>query len=270
MFRPYLDRWNLIPDGEAITTPTGCLLPVRQKGQPAMLKLATVEEERSGAALMEWWEGDGAAPVLARDDNALLLERARSVGGLADMARGGRDDEACLILCTVAARLHAPRSKPLPKLIPLKQWFRELDEAAATHGGILVRCAATASQLLADPRDLCVLHGDLHHGNALDFGPRGWLAIDPKGLIGERGFDFANIFCNPDLDDPTRPVATDPARFVRRLEIVTASARLERLRLLHWILAWAGLSAAWFLGDDQSADIDLTIAALAAAEIDRF
>src|SRR5690606_2582196 len=173
-----------------------------------------------------------------------------------------------LILCAVAARLHAPRSKPLPKLIPLKQWFRELDEAAATHGGILVRCAATARELLDDPRDLCVLHGDLHHGNVLDFGPKGWLAIDPKGLIGERGFDFANIFCNPDLDDPTRPVATEPARFARRLEIVTAAAELERERLLRWILAWTGLSAAWFLGADQSADIDLTIAALAAAQID--
>jgi streptomycin 6-kinase len=28
----------------------------------------------------------------------------------------------------------------------------------------------------------------------LDFETSGWLAIDPKGLIGERGFDFANIF----------------------------------------------------------------------------
>src|SRR5690606_23139290 len=171
MFRPYLDRWKLTPDGEAITTPTSFLLPVRHEGSPAMLKLARVEEERSGAALMDWWEGDGAAPVLARDDDALLLERACSANALAEMARHGRDDEACLVLCAVAARLHAPKSKPLPKLVPLKHWFRELDEAAATHGGILVRCAATARELLDDPRDLCVLHGDLHHGNVLDFGP---------------------------------------------------------------------------------------------------
>jgi streptomycin 6-kinase len=51
--------------------------------------------------------------------------------------------------------------------------------------------------LLAEPREVGVLHGDLHHGNVLDFGVRGWLAIDPKGLLGERGFDFANIFTNP-------------------------------------------------------------------------
>lgn len=34
---------------------------------------------------------------------------------------------------------------------------------------------------------MVTLHGDLHHGNVLDFGASGWLAIDPKGLKGERG-----------------------------------------------------------------------------------
>jgi streptomycin 6-kinase len=46
------------------------------------------------------------------------------------------------------------------------------------------------------------LHGDLHHENVLDFGERRWLAIDPHGLHGERFFDFANIFTNPDLMIP--------------------------------------------------------------------
>jgi len=53
----------------------------------------------------------------------------------------------------VAARLHAPRPEPLPELIPLPHWFRELEPAAATHGGILARCAETAHVLLAEPRE---------------------------------------------------------------------------------------------------------------------
>jgi streptomycin 6-kinase len=97
------------------------------------------------------------------------------------------------------------------------------------------------------------------------------LAIDPKRLVGERGFDFANIFTNPDLDDPTWPVATKPGCFARRLAVVTEAARLDRQRLLCWILAWTGLSASWFLGDGNSdfAAIDLHVAELAAAELDR-
>jgi streptomycin 6-kinase len=196
--------------------------------------------------------------------------RAIGLASLADMARKGRDDDACRILCATAARLHAPRPRPLPELIPLEHWFRELEPAAAKHGGILGLCAQTARPLLAEPRDVGVLHGDLHHDNVLDFGKRGWLAIDLKHLVGERGFDFANIFTNPDLADPTRPVATEPGRFARRLEVVSEAAGLERQRLLRWILAWTGLPAAWFLGDgDPLAAIDLRVAELAAAELDR-
>ncbi len=234
-----------------------------------MLKLAIAEEERVGGVLMEWWDGDGAARVLARADEAVLMERAKGTATLADMAYAGRDDEACRKLCAVAARLHAPRANPIVELVaPLSRWFRELEPAAASHG-VLARCAESARTLLTEPREVVVLHGDLHHGNVLDFGVRGWLAIDPKGLVGERGFDFANIFTNPDLDDPTRPLATKPGRFSRRLEVVTEAAKLERKRLLYWILAWTGLSAAWFRGGGDRAAIDLQIAELAAAELDR-
>jgi streptomycin 6-kinase len=234
-----------------------------------MLKVPGPRDESEGHVLMRWWDGDGAARVLAEADGVLLLERALGSRSLADMARDGRDDEACRILCAVAARLHAPRPRPLPGLVPLPRWFRALAPAAATHGGLLARAHAAAETLLAEPREVVPLHGDLHHDNVLDFGRRGWLAIDPNRLIGERGFDFANIFTNPDLADPSRPVATDPARFARRLKVVGSTARLERTRLLRWILAWTGLSAAWFLADGADAGIDLEIAALAAAELDR-
>jgi len=269
MFGPYLHRWDLVPDGAPIVTHAARLLPVLRRGEPAMLKLALMEDEQRGGVLMAWWDGEGAARVLAREGAALLLERATGPGSLAEMARTGRDDEACRILCATAARLHAPRAKPLPDLMPLTQWFRELEPAAATHGGILARCAGVARALLAEPREVGPLHGDLHHDNVLDFGARGWLAIDPKFLLGERGFDFANIFTNPDLADPSRPVATELGRFARRLEVVAEAAGLERERLLRWILAWTGLSAAWYLGDGDPAAIDLRIAEMAAAELDR-
>jgi streptomycin 6-kinase len=63
-------------------------------------------------------------------------------------------------------------------------------------------------------------------------------------------------------------VATVTERFARRVEIVTELSGLDRGRLLRWILAYSGLSAAWCIGDNQSAEIDLRIAALAAAAID--
>jgi streptomycin 6-kinase len=134
---------------------------------------------------------------------------------------------------------------------------------------VLARSAEAARTLFSDPREIGALHGDIHHDNILDFGARGWLAIDPNRLCGERGFDYANLFCNPDMDDPSRPVAVVPERFVRRLDIVIERSGLERARLLKWIIAYTGLSAAWLIGDGEGAEVDFAIAQLALAEIDR-
>ncbi len=262
MFAEYLDRWDLVPDGERITTQSSRLLPVRRAGVPAMLKIAMEPEERWGAGLMVWWGGNGAARALAHEGDALLLERALGDASLSEMARDGRDDEASRIICTVAARLHAPRDRQPPALLPLPRWFEDLEPAASRHGGVLRQAAATARELLAEPRDVVALHGDIHHGNILDAGPRGWLAIDPKRLVGERGFDFANIFCNPDLE-----IATAPGRLVRQATVVAAAAGLERARLLKWVLAYAGLSAAWTLGDGEQPELALAVAELAASEL---
>lgn len=264
VFAAHLARWGLVPGGAPIITPYSSLLPVRYRDTPAMLKVARADEERAGARLMAWWDGDGAARVLEHEGDALLLERALGERSLVRMARRGRDDEASRILCAAAARLHAPRDRSPPELVPLERWFRALAPAAARHGGILARADAAARELLAAPRDAVVLHGDLHHDNVLDFGARGWLAIDPKGLAGERGFDFASLFCNPDLE-----TATTPGRLARQAEVVAGAAGLERTRLLKWVLAYAGLSAAWALEEGDQPEIAFVVAEMAAAELAR-
>lgn len=265
MFDRHLARWNLVVDGEPIVTHSSRLLPVRVRGEPAMLKIAGEEEERRGAAVLAWWggSGEGAARVLAHDDQAVLMERAVGERSLIELARTGRDDEATRVLCGAVASLHGRSDRPAPGLlVPLDRWFRDLEPAADRFGGVLRDSAVVARDLLADPRDAVPLHGDLHHGNVLDFGPRGWLAIDPKGLLGERGFDLANIFCNPDF-----AVATAPGRLSRQADIVVAETGVKRGRLVRWILAYAGLSAAWTLGDGDDAGLALAVAEIAAREL---
>lgn len=263
-FGPLLALWGLVPDGAPIATPSSDLLPVRRDGEPAMLKIPRDEEERFGGLLMVWWDGDGAARVLAHDENALLLERATGPLSLAGMVRAGCDDEASRIICRVASRLHAPRPKPLPDLIPLERWFRQLGPMAARQGGILANADAAARHLLATQRDIVPLHGDIHHGNILDFGDRGWLAIDPKRLVGERTFDFVNVLRNPEGDAPFAL-----AHLGRRSAILAEAAGLDRTRLLQWLLAFAGLSAAWHLEDGTEPTLDLAIAERTAAELSR-
>ena len=264
IFELWLERWRLTPDGEGFTTRFGShLMPVLSAGAPAMLKIAAHDDERKGGRLMAWYGGEGAARVLAIEREAILLERVIGPRSLTAMARGGKDDEATEVLSAVVARLQASRAEPPPTTLrPLPDWFSALGPVATRHGGALTLAAAVARELLAAPQDERVLHGDIHHGNVLDGGPRGWLAIDPKGLIGERGYDYANILCNPDIK-----TAAAPGRLARRAAIIASWAGLERERLLRWTLAYAGLSAAWTLGDSGDASPALLIAGIVAGEL---
>ncbi len=271
MFDTHLAHWRLTPDGAPILTPNARLLPVLWRGRRAMLKIATCEEERVGARVMRWWSGEGAARVFASEGDAILLERAAS-RSLADLTRGGEDDLATAIACDVVARLHAPEPSPELGLARLETRFRRLTDGGARHGDLFARAASAAQTLLQRAAEPRVLHGDIHHDNILDFGARGWLAIDPKGVIGDRGFDYANLFCNP---GPTGAPSEDfpPERlFERRLSIVVERSGLDERRLLQWIAAWCCLSALWLGeddGDDAGADRQSRIAAKAFAQLDR-
>jgi streptomycin 6-kinase len=262
-FASWIERWDLAPDGAPIVTHSSRLLPVRYRGLPAMLKVAP-GEEKDGGRILEWWNGDGAARVYALQDEAVLMERVAGPRSLVEMARHSDDDAATRILCAATDRLHRPHGKALPKVPTLDEWFAPLASMAAERGGLLAQADAAARELLATPRDVVLLHGDIHHGNILDGGARGWLAIDPKGLLGERTFDYANI-----LRDPDGEVALRPGRLRRQVTVIAEAARVERRRLLQWVLAFCGLSAAWIYADGDSPDLNLAVAALAADELSR-
>ena len=265
----WLSHWLLIADGDKFITHTSMLFPVKTAahGIKAMLKVTDDADEQIGNSLMAWWEGNGAAPVIAYEKEAILLARATGMASLSTMSQNGQDNAACQILCATANRLHGNPNKPLPNLTPLHRWFSSLKPAALEHRGILAHCEGIAQELLSSPQDVVVLHGDLHHDNVLDFESLGWLAIDPKGLLGERGFDFANIFTNPDLGNPEHHIARTPSIFKQRLEIVTEISGINRERLLKWIIAWCGLSATWSLECNDPISVQVEIAELAITEL---
>lgn len=240
-FEPWLALWNLVPEGEVMSMPItrSRLLPVRAGPQAAMLKLAHSADERRGGGIMAWWGGSGAAPVLAVRDEALLMVRA-SGGTLTQVVSVQGDEAATAILCEVIARLHAPRPGPPPLAKPLATLF---DPLIAASDPALALARDVALRLLESSTDGVLLHGDMHHSNVLDFGAAGWLAIDPWGVWGERAYDYANIFPNPDLAWVT------PDRFAARLAQIARTANLEPARLRAWAHAHAGLSAAWHAQD---------------------
>lgn len=257
----YLTRWRLTRTGEPpMRTASSVLLPVLYDNRPAMLRLSHDPDERRGNDVMAWWQGKGVAPVLEHDQGAILLERAVKDRSLADLVDEGDDIEATRQICHVASHMHGHHAPHQPALPHLDDWFSDLLALAPARGDWLARCAGSARALLADPHEPVVLHGDLHHGNILAFGTEGWRAIDPKGLFGERAFDFAPLFLNPDLAGHPRRHADLPDIFAQRVDLVARTASLDRLRLMRWIHAWCGLSALWFLEDGSEPIIQHRVA----------
>jgi streptomycin 6-kinase len=70
-----------------------------------------------------------------------------------------------------------------------------------------------------------LLHGDLGPSNVV-LSERGWLAIDPYPVLGERAFDVGHHLSRRDLRDAREQVAS----FVDRLD-------LDERRIAGWTLA---------------------------------
>jgi streptomycin 6-kinase len=261
--------WGLTPDGEAFSTSSSDLYPVRFDGRPAMLKVVTHPDERNGAAALAWFAGQGAVEVLAADGDALLMARAEGAMDLADKVACGEDDAATRIICGVVRALHAPRAAAPPAdLTPLTRRFRALFRTADAPGADehYVAAAATARRLLAEPLNTVVLHGDIHHENILRDPRSGWAAIDPKGLIGEATYDYANTLENPIAH---KDVVLAPGRLRRQAEVIAETAGLELRRLLEFTFAYAALSECWGVEDGNATGYALAVSKIARAELDR-
>ncbi len=261
----YLTLWNLADPQPLAQTVTSTLYTVTLEGKTAVLKLLTAygAEERVGVLALRCWNGQGAIHAYAHDQHAQLLEYAAG-DDLVGMVRRGDDDQATEIIAGVLAQLHsAPAAAPTGGLYPLSRWFRELFRKAAADeqagaASIYRRGAKIAAELLAHPREVCVLHGDIHHEN-IRHSARGWLAFDPKGVLGERTYDLANTFCNP-LNMPER--VENEARILRTAALFSEQLRIEPGRILAFVFAYACLSAAWSLNDNGDPSGALRIAAL--------
>jgi streptomycin 6-kinase len=191
------------------------------------------------------------------DRQAMLLERLRPGEMLLEVAASD-DDAATRIGAEVMRRLWRPVAElPDPGLFkPLAEWFAAFPRHRAAYGGpgpfpaaVLERAEAVTSELLASVPGEVLLHGDFHHYNVLSSERASWLAIDPKGMLGDPGYEVGPFLLNPDIGTSVK----SPALLRRRLDILAAELQYDRQRLRDWGIAHAVLSACWSAenpGDD--------------------
>ncbi|MGW2471538.1 aminoglycoside phosphotransferase family protein [Streptomyces sp. NPDC001665] len=249
----FLERWGLRRDGEAMYGVCALVLPVVRAGdgRRAVLKLQPVDAETAGepVALRLWGAaGAGAVRLLDHDPEtgSMLLERLdgrRSLKGETDA------DRAVRVIAGLLAELTAVR--PGAGATGAGAALRGLGEAASRmltaapdvvaalvdeeERGLVRDCAAAVREVAGEPGDR-LLHWDLHFGNVLaGEGGTGWVAIDPKPLVGDPGFELL-----PALVDRFEAGAVG-----KRFDAMTGVLGLDRGRAAAWTLGRVLQNACW-------------------------
>ncbi|WP_160297772.1 aminoglycoside phosphotransferase family protein [Devosia chinhatensis] len=256
-------RWSLTKSTPVAETPRSWIYKVEQNGRNfgalKILKPPVSEEEGRGTSLLQYYSGEGAATVFDTYGDTIFMEW---LGGptLGEPARNGRDEEATQALAGVVANLHRPRPDVPEGLLPLRQRFEALFRTDMrlwphTARDLYARASGIALKLFDKPMPDIPLHGDLHHDNIVS-SDRGWLAIDPKGLIGDPHYEVANAFRNP---AGSTKLAADPRRITAMADLFAARLGLNRKRILGFAAANSGLSACWNLQSGDSITTDLAV-----------
>ncbi|GAA1929915.1 aminoglycoside phosphotransferase family protein [Streptantibioticus ferralitis] len=265
----YLERWELTP--ERVQQPGGnisMVVLVRQAdGTPAALKLGliTAETAQEHAALAHW-DGRGAVRLLRADaeQGALLLERLHTDISLRSLP----DAKAMLEAAGVLRRLWVPPAADhsftsvADYTAHLADQLRERREQpwAAEVRPLVDEALELRDRLLADPPQPVLLHGDFHHGNVLAADRLPWLAIDPKPLVGDPGYDLARLVRDRLETLVAAPAAQSAAR--RRLGRLADALDVDRDRLRDWSFFRAVEAGMWSLsvGDREDGELLLEFA----------
>jgi streptomycin 6-kinase len=262
----YLAAWGLSDPRLLTQTVTSHIYTVTHNGETVVLKLLspTETEEQRGALALRAFDGRGAVRLLRYDEGAHLMEYAAG-DELVTLVERGEDESATRVIAQVIGQLHsAPQDAPRDGLVSLDRWFGPLFAKATEDGqaglaSIYVRSAALAERLLAGQREVRVLHGDIHHYNIRQTA-RGWLAFDPKGLVGERAYDCANTLCNPEIPE----LVHNETRLLANAAILADALALDQSRVLAFAYAYACLNASSHarIGGDEIVQWFLKVAAI--------
>lgn len=250
-------RWSLTPGQPFARLSYNYVVPVAcADGTPAVLKLSFPgdKEFRTEAVALRIFDGRGVVWMLRLDleGGAMLLERCEPGSTL---ARVTDDGEATSAAAGVLRRLWRPvgggPEHPFPRV---SDWARGFERLRRRYGGgtgpmpatLVGEAEGTFEGLLRTQAGPVLLHGDFHHDNVLSSRREGWLAVDPKGVVGEPAYDAATLLREP----PDLIRAPDARRKIeQRLHQLSEELAFPRERLRGWAFAQAVLAAFWGLED---------------------
>jgi streptomycin 6-kinase len=248
-------RWSLTVLPPFVPLSYNYVAPaIRADGTDVVLKVGYPGRELlAEMAALRLYGGHGIAQLLDADVGlgALLLERLTP--GM-PLARLTDDADATSIAAQVMRQLWRPVTPdhPFPTVAGWAAGLGRLrDRFGGTTGPLPAALVERAERLFADligsMGEPVLLHGDLHHDNILTAHRQPWLALDPKGVVGEAAYETGALLRNPAGRVLQAP---DPAGMMaRRIDQLAAELGFEWERIRGWALAQAVLSAWWSIED---------------------
>jgi len=244
-------RWGLELAAPFESISYNLVIPGRNRtGAEIVLKVGVpCRELLTEAAALKLFQGIGAARLLDQKATAgvLLLERITPGAPLHDLQTDAQATQtAAMLMCQLW------RTPPIEHSFPsLAVWFRAFERLRRQFDGgsgpfpsrLVAGAERTFADLDASSEGNVVLHGDLHHANILFSAERGWVAIDPKGIIGDRGYEVGSFMLNQLPNGASDRQTTEI--LARRLSIFAEQLRISRERLARWAFCHAVLSALW-------------------------
>lgn len=215
-------------------------------GGKAVVKIGFPEENSpifNEAEMLKLYAGTGAIRFLQIDEKrlALLLEKAHPGGNLKEIFRG-KEEQTVEIAAGVLQKI-IRKSPPKHSFIFLEEWFAGFEKAQNTvfPAAPVEKARKFYEELSA--HESFLIHGDFHHENILSAAREKFLVIDPKGVIGQIGYEIS-VFLNNHLwilwnDENLREKLSDAVlKFSEAFEI-------EPRILRKWAYAQGVLSAWW-------------------------
>ena len=235
--------------GNPIETPwaIGC---VGERGAAEVYVKVTRSDsdERLAGRLLQAWRGAPVVGVVATSECEQILDRIVP-GTLLEATYAELGDAQSLAIIGGIATALRERAAPdlgFPTMRVRGRALREGERPTGIDASTWRKAVGVYVELADSARSCTVVHGDLHHANVLFDRNRGWLAIDPKGVIGDLEYELACALRNP-IAQVTHWAAPD--RVAQRVAFLASTVGADAVRLLRWAFAQSVLAAAWDVED---------------------
>ncbi len=238
---------------------------IRADGTTAVLKIGYPNPELlSEMETLRLYNGRFACQLLAADPEnyAMLLEHIQPGQPLWSLADDEAETEIAAHLMQQLWQPISPEDHPnLPTLdrrtLALTRLSDYFEDGFGPFPRRLVETAVTLrTELLAETIQPMLLHGDFHHENILTAQRKPWLALDPKGVIGDPAYEVGTYLYNPNAK-----LVAQQNLLARRIDQFSEALSIDRQRLINWGIVQAVLSAIWSYQDhDRTLSPTLLIA----------